>query len=117
MEEKVQIQEAENLVLKEVKGYYESKVRECDSKMQVNYELKDQKQPIFVRRPKNRNINVRPIKTQICEDLDGFDGSEAYEIKHLQTSKRGASYQNIEKDMEKSFKKTAKNYRTSSSMI
>lgn len=74
-------------MLKEVNGYYETKIREADSKMTVNYELKDQKQPIFVRRPKNRNINVRPLRSQVSEDLDGFTGREAYDIKQLNTMK------------------------------
>ena len=68
------MKEAENLVLKEVKDYYETKIKWADSRLTTNYELKDQKQPIFIRKPKSRKINGKGMRTRITEDLGDFKG-------------------------------------------
>ena len=52
-----------------MKYYYENKVRESDSKMTVNYELKNS-HPIMVKRPnKKRIIN---LKTHSNVDLSDY---------------------------------------------
>lgn len=53
------MKQAENLVLNQVKNYYENKSKQQDSRMTTKYELKDQRHPVFVRRPKR---NMEKIK-------------------------------------------------------
>lgn len=88
LEEKIIMQEAENLILNQVKNYYENKSKELDIKMVVAYELKEDKKPILVRRPKRNPDQLKIIRTQISEDLDGFTGKEAVDVKRFLDSTR-----------------------------
>lgn len=45
--------------------------------MVVAYELKDEKKPLFLRKPKRNPNHLKILKTQVSEDLDGFTGREA----------------------------------------
>ena len=51
--------------------------------MLTTYELKDEKKPLFLRKPKRNANQLKILRTQVSEDLDGFTGREAVEIRRF----------------------------------
>jgi hypothetical protein len=56
--------------------------------MLTEEELHPQKQMVVVRKAKRKVLDLSKFKSQINEDLLGFTGREAYEIKQLNTTYR-----------------------------
>ena len=87
LEDKVEIKQAENLILNQVKEYYEHKVSEAEFQAGVQYQLKNKS--VFVKRPTKRRqglVSLKQTATQRSTTI--FDTKEAADLQRYIKSKR-----------------------------